>query len=232
MGAVEPTGPDTESRGVVRLGKPMRALRDKLTYANVMASAAVFIALGGSAYAALRVPPNSVGTRQIKAGAVTTGKLANGAITAAKVAEHSLTGQDVDLNALGTVPMATSASQAANSDTVGGHSASCPANTTLIRGLCFDSESNPEAPNLEAAALDCSAKGGWLPTPMQLYSTQGLLRLGNGLSASQHQFTDTLYSAPGTNNSYTTIVVSGAGPPREQPAGDPSAYYCVYPLVR
>ena len=44
-----------------------RKLKGKLTYANLMASVAVFIALGGCAYAALRVPPNSVGTRQLKA---------------------------------------------------------------------------------------------------------------------------------------------------------------------
>ena len=67
---------------------------------------------------------------------------------------------------------------------------------------------------------------------MELYSTQGILHLGNGLSASQHQFTDTLYSVPPTDNSYTTIVVNGSGPPQAQPAGDPSAYYCVYPLLR
>jgi hypothetical protein len=207
-------------------------LQDKLTYANVMASIAVFIALSGSAYAALRVPPNSVGSRQLKAKAVTGGKIANETITAAKVAEHSLTGQDINLPDLGTVPSAATATNATNAATVGGHAASCPEGTTLIRGLCFDSRPNPEAPNLEAAAEDCAQKGGWLPTPMQLYSTQGILQLGNGLSASQHQFTDTLYSVPPTDNSYTTIVVNGSGLPTEQPAGDPSAYYCVYPLLR
>ena len=210
----------------------LRRLKGKLTYANVMASVAVFIALGGSAYAALRVPPNSVGSRQLKVASVTTGKVANGAITAAKVAEHSLSGTDINLPALGTVPSAANASNAANANTVGGHAASCPAEATLIRGLCFDSHSNPEAPNLEAAAEDCAAKGGYLPSPMELYSTQGTLQLGNGLGASQHQFTDTLYSVPPTDNSYTTIVVNGSGLPQEQPAGDPSSYYCVYPLLR
>ena len=208
----------------------MRRLRDKLTYANVMASAAVFIALGGSAYAALRVPPNSVGTRQLKAGAVTTGKLAGEAVTAAKVAEHSLTGQDISLPALGTVPMAADASQASNSDTVGGHSASCPANTTLIRGLCFDSQSNPEAPNLEAAALDCAAKGGYLPSPMQLYSTKAVLNLGDGVGT-EKRFTDDLYSKVGEGK-YSTIVIDGAGAVEEQEITQPASYMCVYPLVR
>ncbi len=209
----------------------MRKLSDKLTYANVMASAAVFIALGGGAYAALRVPPNSIGSRQLKAGAVTDGKLANEAVTAAKVAEHSLTATQIDLPGLGTVPSAASATEAANADTVDGHAASCPQAATAIRGICFDSQANPPAPNLEAAAEDCAAKGGWLPTPMQLYSTKGTLALGNGLSAEGHQFTDVLYGT-GTNNEYKTIVVNGSGAPKEQLASDPSAYYCVYPLLR
>ena len=210
----------------------IRKLRGKLTYANVVATLALFLVLGGGAYAALRVPPNSVGTRQLKAGAVSTGKLANEAVSAAKVAEHSLTGQEIDLSALGTVPSAASAESAANANAVGGHPASCPPETTLIRGLCFDSHPNPEAPNLEAAAEDCTAKGGFLPTPMELYATKGTLSLGNGSSASQHQFTDDLYSPPHTDNEYTTIVVNGSGEPKEQLAGEPSAYYCVYPLVR
>ena len=42
----------------------------RLTYADVMATIAVFLALGGGAYAALRLPRNSVGARQIKANAV------------------------------------------------------------------------------------------------------------------------------------------------------------------
>jgi hypothetical protein len=210
----------------------IRKLHAKLTYANIVATAALFLALGGGAYAAMRVPLSSVGTRQLKAGAVTKGKIAKEAVVAAKIAEHSLTGTQIDLSALGTVPAATDATDAGNANTVGGHAASCPANTTLIRGLCFDSSADPEAPNLEAAATDCAQKGGWLPTPMELYSTQGTLALGNGVGPSQHQFTDVVYSAPGTDNSYTTIVVSGSGAPTEQPAGDPSAYYCVYPLVR
>lgn len=43
------------------------AVRDRLSYANVMATAAVFFALGGTSYAAFSLPANSVGTKQIKA---------------------------------------------------------------------------------------------------------------------------------------------------------------------
>jgi hypothetical protein len=42
----------------------------RLTYANVVAKLALFVALGGSAYAATQLKKNSVGTRQLKNGAV------------------------------------------------------------------------------------------------------------------------------------------------------------------
>jgi hypothetical protein len=48
----------------------------RLTYANVIASLALFVALGGGAYAATRVPAKSVGTAQLKRGAVTRAKIA------------------------------------------------------------------------------------------------------------------------------------------------------------
>ena len=54
-------------------------ISSRLTYANVMATAAVFIALGGGAYAAFRLPANSVGTRHVKRHAVTRSKLDPGA---------------------------------------------------------------------------------------------------------------------------------------------------------
>jgi Collagen triple helix repeat (20 copies) len=54
----------------------MRFLSRHLTYANVAATLALFLALGGAAYAATQLPKNSVGTAQLRNGAVTAGKIA------------------------------------------------------------------------------------------------------------------------------------------------------------
>jgi hypothetical protein len=54
----------------------MGLLRRHLTYANVAASLALFLALGGAAYAATQLPKNSVGTNQIRKEAVTAAKIA------------------------------------------------------------------------------------------------------------------------------------------------------------
>jgi hypothetical protein len=51
-------------------------LRRHLTYANVAATLALFLALGGAAYAATQLPRNSVGTAQLRKEAVTAGKIA------------------------------------------------------------------------------------------------------------------------------------------------------------
>jgi hypothetical protein len=98
----------------------MRDLRAKLNYANVMATVAVFLALGGGAYAATQLKKNSVGTAQLK----------NNSVTGAKVKDGSLSGADVNSSTLGLVPSAShassaeSAAQAGNSATLQGHPAS------------------------------------------------------------------------------------------------------------
>src|SRR3954466_8586478 len=61
----------------------MSRLRDRLTYANVTATLALFIALGGSSYAAVKLPRNSVGATQIRAGAVRSSEIKNGALRTA-----------------------------------------------------------------------------------------------------------------------------------------------------
>ncbi len=203
-----------------QIGRPSPAM--------VVAIIALICALTGTAYAALG--KNSVGTRQLKSKSVTTGKIADNAVNAAKVANGSLTGADINIGALGTVPSATSAASAGNANTVGGHSASCPGATTLIRGVCFDSSPGPQVPTLKAAADACAAKGGYLPTPLELYSVRGVINLGTGIG-NDHQFTDSYYANTAGAN-YRTVVVDGSGAVTEQSVESPGHYVCAYALVR
>lgn len=48
--------------------------------ANVVGYVALFIALGGTSYAAIKLPANSVGTRQVKNSAITSAKVRNGTL--------------------------------------------------------------------------------------------------------------------------------------------------------
>ena len=99
---------------------------------NMIALIALFVALGGTAYAATALPAGSVGTKQLKNAAVTSSKIKTNAVNSAKVADNSLTGADLLESSLGQVPSAanaatatnaTHADAASNADAVGGVSA-------------------------------------------------------------------------------------------------------------
>lgn len=57
-----------------------------MSYANVTSSLALFVALGGVSYAAVTLPANSVGTRQLRRNSVTGAKVENHSLTAADIA--------------------------------------------------------------------------------------------------------------------------------------------------
>ena len=90
----------------------MKQIRKRLTYANVMSSIAVFLVLGGAAFAAAQLPKNSVGKKQLKANAVTTAKIKKNAVTTAKIKNGAITGVKVNESTLETVPSATTAGTA------------------------------------------------------------------------------------------------------------------------
>lgn len=59
----------------------MHRITSRLTYANVTASIALFLALGGISWAAATLPKNSVGSAQLKKNAVTSAKVKDGSLT-------------------------------------------------------------------------------------------------------------------------------------------------------
>lgn len=93
-----------------------------LSYANVVSSLALFLAIGGVSWAAATLPKNSVGAKQLKKNAVTTKKIKKYAVTNSKIRKNAVTSSrikngsvlsdDINLATLGKVP------SAANSDTV------------------------------------------------------------------------------------------------------------------
>jgi hypothetical protein len=89
----------------LRLRRPSPAL--------IISIIALVMAMGGTGYAALKLPKNSVGAKQLR----------NNSVTGAKVKNHSLTGSDVKLSSLGTVPSATNATNATNATTAANASA-------------------------------------------------------------------------------------------------------------
>src|SRR5215208_6775779 len=94
----------------------MTRIRSRLTFANLVSTIALFIALGGGAYAVSAAQKNSVVSKSIKNGQVKTKDLAADAVDGTKVVDGSLTGDDVDETTLGQVGSAASAGHATDAD--------------------------------------------------------------------------------------------------------------------
>jgi hypothetical protein len=77
----------------------MKSRLPQLSYSNVIATIALFIALGGAAVAA-GLPRNSVGANQLKRGAVTAAKLKKGAVTSGKLAPKAVVAGKLGPNAV------------------------------------------------------------------------------------------------------------------------------------
>jgi len=118
--------------------------------ALVVAFVALLIALGGTSYAAFRLPRNSVGTKQLKHNAVTASKIKNGAVTASKINTSGLTVPNaLHANSADSATNATNATHATTAD-----------NANLLGGLpgSLYQQRNAEGSAL-AGALISSAGG-------------------------------------------------------------------------
>ncbi|MQA76845.1 MAG: hypothetical protein GEU88_21630, partial [Solirubrobacterales bacterium] len=66
-------------------------LRSHLTFSNVTAGLALFVALGGTGYAAITLPRDSVGAKQIRKGAVRSSDIRNKAIRFRDISRNART---------------------------------------------------------------------------------------------------------------------------------------------
>lgn len=165
-----------------------------LSYANVMASIAVFAALGGVGYAATSINGNKLVKNSVGAA-----KLKNGTLTSQQVKQNALTGSVIDESTLSIVPSAqtavsaqtatsattaasatsassaghaTSADHADEAETLDGLSPedlelSCPPDTELYGGMCWDEDVRP-ARFWIGASIECGDAGGRLPSLSEL----------------------------------------------------------------
>lgn len=108
----------------------LKTLRAQLTYANVMATVAVFIALGGTSLAAFKV----------------TGKdVAEHTLTGRNFKSNSIGGRVINENSLAPVPRARNAAR------LGGLGAEaflvrCPSGTIPVSDGCLETQAHPPAP--------------------------------------------------------------------------------------
>src|SRR6476646_8761494 len=86
----------------------MLRIRPRLSYANIMATVAMFVALGGTSYAALTITGAN-----IKDGTIKSADVANGGLTGTDIKDNSLGLEDVSAGAEASLHGAAGAAGAA-----------------------------------------------------------------------------------------------------------------------
>ncbi len=139
------------------------------SYSAVMSTIAVFVALSGTSYAAVKLSAHSVGTRELKNSAVTTAKLHAKAVVGAAVADDALTGGQIKESTLRTVP---TADRAGDADHLGGatpesYHVQCPSGMLEVGALCVEFAARP-ATDWKTAVQTCGLAFRRLPGPGEL----------------------------------------------------------------
>lgn len=137
----------------------LEKLRRHLSYANVMATLAVFIALGGSSYAVATISGK---------------RLTNRSVRATKIARNTLTGREIRESRLGEVPRATNANRLGGL-TAGDLKVRCPGDTFVVADVCVEKTSR--APAAYGTALAVCETIGTPQGPGRRLPTHGELRL-------------------------------------------------------
>jgi hypothetical protein len=218
--------------------------------ALVVAALALFVALGGTVYAAKRakldgraIKVKSIPGNRVKLHSIAANRLKPGVLTPGR--EGKIVGAEIDLLSLGQVPSAAHAEtadtaqsavdaetaqnavNAVNASTVNGHSAGCLPGTQQFAGACWQLSSNETALSAPAAAASCATQGGTLPDPLQLatFATEPGVNLDKG-----NEWTGDITSYTGPNL-YSVATVSPSGEIESTGSTNTRKFRCVIPLV-
>ncbi len=220
--------------------------------ALVVSVIALFVALGGSVYAAkkkTRIDGGAIRTKSIpgdrlKPRSIAANRLKPGVLRAAAITSP-LTGTDINELTLGQVPSAAHADSAdtalsavdaqtalnavnaVDAKTVNGHSVGCLPGTLPFAGACWESSSN-SAVNAPTAARKCAVKGGTLPEALQLAAFAE--EPGVNLDPGDEWSSDIpVISGP---DSYAVTTVSASSVVFRDLSTNTHPYRCVIPLLK
>ncbi len=225
----------------------LRRLRSQ-SPALPLACLALFVALGGSVYAATRIDGHSIKPRSLPGNrllpnSVPGNRLRIGATPANRLRPGSVTGAQINTATLGQVPSAAwaesattareagtalSATSAANAQRLNGHSAGCGAGTRAFAGACWGLQHSTAPLAAPAAAAECAKQGGELPPALALaaFSQEPEVVLAVG-----DEWTSDLTNASGLD-AYSVFTVSPDGQIGFLISTAAKHFRCVLPLVR
>jgi len=172
-----------------------QAIRKKLSYANVMATLALFVALGGVGYAAAHLPRDSVGSKQIKEDAVKASEQAPDSVDSSNVIDLSLGGGDLANNAIDSPQLADNA--------VG--------SSEIANGSVGRADINVQTPTLD----ECSPGVSWqVPsglTPHYWRDKDGIAHLEGAVSCSVNITNASIFQIPRVFGDVYDPAVGGDG---------------------
>jgi hypothetical protein len=199
-----------------------------------MSSLAIFLLLGGTAFAAgqlsgSRLKNNSVSGKKLKAGSVSNSKLRSNAVTNSKIqaasisgsrlAPNTLTDREVNMAKLGKIAKASTADTATNAGKVDNKDAAqlivkCPSGTVDLGSACAETGARAAVSGYSAASA-CTAAGGYLPRAAELIGADraGKITVSSGeWSGDWNNTAATLVSGESVDG--TADVSSGSQPYR------------------
>lgn len=192
----------------------MSSLRKHLSYSNVTATAALFVALGGTSYAVVNidsgdVADNSLRSTDVRNNSLRSKDIRDRTVRARDLRRNGLGGGVIKESALGQVP------RAAEAERVGGATAQdlrvrCPTETIATAGICVERVAR-SADGFFGATSACDNASRGLPTMPQLDRFAVL----QGPLSAQGEWTSSVYRNPanGSNPSdqLEVIVLSSGG---------------------
>jgi hypothetical protein len=215
--------------------------------ALLIACLALFVALGGTVYAAAKIDGHKIKVKSLPGnrlapGSVPGNRLKPGAISTASLAPGSISGAKIDTATLGQVPTAVHADtadsardaqtalnavNAIDAAKVNGHSAGCRTTTRYFAGACWQTVSSEAALTATAAALSCANQGGELPDALALaaFSQQPGITLAAG-----DEWTGDIPVVSGADL-YAVVTVSSSATVNSALSTLTRKYRCVIPLV-
>jgi hypothetical protein len=182
-------------------------LRRHISYANVVATLALFVAVGGSSYAALQI-----GSRDILNNSVRSVDVRNNSIRSKDVRDRALRQRDVGLDALGGgVIKESRLGRVPDSALLEGRPAfeyrvRCPSTTLAKAGVCVESAARPAVPFTSAIGT-CSDDGRQLPN----YTVLARTGQENGPLSPTPEWTSSVYERGPGGGLWVVLVTSNGG---------------------
>jgi hypothetical protein len=177
------------------MGVVLSSLRKRLTYANVTATAGLFVALGGTSYAVM-----SIGSTDVVNNSLRSVDLRNNSVLSKDIRDRTISGQDLRRNGVGGGAVKESSlgqvPTARNSERVGGVTVAelrvtCPPDTVGQAGLCVERVAR-SADGFFGATNACDNVGRGLPNMPQL----DLVARFHGPLSGQGEWTSSVYRNP------------------------------------